>query len=86
MVLNFTCRAVDDKWIQPLLLIKNYSTSSAAQKSVLFDQLVDTHVYICQHREAGRALSLLSVGDTPCDPGKWDKRQVAIWMESHSVS
>ena len=37
------------------------------------------------YREAGRALRLLGVGDTPCDPGRWDKRQVAVWMESHSV-
>ena len=29
---------------------------------------------------------MLGAGDTTCDPGRWDKRQVAIWMESHSVS
>lgn len=27
----------------------------------------------------------MGVSDTPCDPGRWDKRQVAIWMESHTV-
>ena len=37
------------------------------------------------YREAGRALKVLEV-ESPCDPGSWDSRQVAIWMESHSVS
>ena len=36
-------------------------------------------------REAGRALKILEV-ESSCDPGSWDCRQVAIWMESHSVS
>ncbi|XP_065911545.1 uncharacterized protein [Dysidea avara] len=58
-------KAVHETWIQPLLLIMNYSTCSKARE------------------EAGRALKILEV-ESSCDPGSWDCRQVAIWMESHS--
>ena len=45
-------------------------------------------IYGCAvyYREASTALNLLGVEDASCDPGKWDKRQVSVWMESHSVS
>ena len=67
---------------------KLFCFTNCSEVSINVSWLVCSYSYkaVLYYREVDRALNILGVGDTPCDPGKWDKQQVAIWMESHSVS